>query len=493
MLSTHLSALQIIVPLVAAPLSAVFRINQLSWLLATVAGAACCAISIAILSQVLESGVIIYALGGWAAPWGIEYRIDNANAFVLLIISIIYLISVLYAKRSVEAELPPGQRTWLYTAMMLCFTGLCGITISGDVFNVFVFLEISSLSSYILISMGRRRRSLPSALRYLFMGTMAATFFLIGIGLLYALTGTLNMADLAERLPEITGRRSAIAAFGFIVVGLAIKIAIFPLHFWLPNAYTYAPSAVTAFLAGTATKAALYVLVRMMFSIFPATYYTEIPAVHTIFLSIGVLGAIVASVMAYFQTNVKRMFAYSSVAQIGYMAIGIGLATVSGVAASFLHLFNHALMKTALFMAIGGLVFKTGKMSIESLANIGRTMPWTASAILIGGLSLIGVPFTTGFISKWYLVNAALDIGMWWLAAIVLIGSLVTAAYVWKIVEITYFKRENPLITERNEAPLSMLLPAWALIIANLYFGVNATFTGSQAILAANAVLGLIP
>ena len=187
------------------------------------------------------------------------------------------------------------------------------------------------------------------------------------------------------------------------------------------------------------------------------------------------------------------MFAYSSVAQIGYMAIGIGLATVSGVAASFLHLFNHALMKTALFMAIGGLVFKTGKLSIESLANIGRTMPWTASAILIGGLSLIGVPFTTGFISKWYLVNAALDIGMWWLAAIVLVGSLVTAAYVWKIVEITYFKRENPLIAERNEAPLSMLLPAWALIIANLYFGVNATFTGSQAILAAKAVLGLMP
>ena len=491
MLSHHLSALQIVIPLLAAPLCAIIQLQRIAWVLALLVGLVCAGNSIAILMQVESAGEIIYALGGWAAPWGIEYRIDSANAFVLLIISIIYLAGTIYARDGVKSEVPEENRSWFYTAWILCFTGLCGITISGDVFNVFVFLEISSLSSYILISFGTDRRCLTAALRYLIVGTIAATFYLIGIGLLYALTGTLNMADLAERLPELLNRRTTLVAFGFIVIGLGIKMALFPLHNWLPNAYTYAPNAVTAFLAGTATKAAVYVFARLMFTVFPVGYFTDATSAYAIILGIGILGALVASAIAIFQDNLKRLFAWSSIGQIGYMAIGLGLATTSGVAATFLHLFNHALMKTAIFMAIGGLCYVTGTTTTASLQNAGRRMPWTMAAILIGGLSLIGVPFTTGFVSKWYLVSAALEQQYWWLASLILIGSLVTAAYVWKIVELGYFRKDQSIPIERQEAPLSLLIPTWILVLANIYFGVNVQLTGSQAVRAASALLGL--
>ncbi len=492
MISQHLSAIQVVVPMLAAPLCVIFRSASAAWCIAMGVGIICMLNAIAILLEINESGLIIYALGGWAAPWGIEYAIDGANAFVLLIISVIFVVTLMYSYVSVRREVAEDKQSWFYAALLLCFTGLCGITVSGDVFNVFVFLEVSSLSSYILISFGTSRRCLSAALRYLFLGTIAATFYLIGIGLLYAMTGTLNMSDLATRLPEIADHRSIYTAFGFIVVGLGIKMAMFPLHSWLPTAYAYAPSAVTAFLAGTATKAAVYVFSRIVFQIFPSDYFTDVTLTHWIILGLGVAGALGASLIACYQTELKRLFAWSSISQVGYIVIGLGMATTSGITAAFLHLFNHALIKTAIFMAIGALLFKTGSSRLASLQDAGRRMPWTMAAVLIGGLSLIGVPATTGFVSKWYLVTAALDHGYWWLAFITLIGSLITAAYVWKVVELAYFRVDRSAAVIRSEAPLALLIPTWLLIAANIYFGLNAQFTGAQAFAAARWLLGAV-
>ncbi len=495
MFTQHLSALQIIIPLLAAPLCAIVGRSPIGWFIAVVVGVLCIFNSIALISHVQTVDVVIYSLGGWAAPFGIEYRVDDANAFVLLIISIIYLIGVIYARGSIGSEVTDRNLRLLYTAWILCFTGLCGITISGDVFNIFVFLEISSLSTYILISFGSDNRSLTAALRYLIMGTIAATFYLIGVGLLYALTGTLNMADLAERVSALPASGTALVAFGFIVVGLSIKIAVFPFHIWLPNAYTYAPNAITAFLAGTATKAAVYVFIRLWFSVVPhdadSPYLAMLESTEWILIALGVIGAIVASGIAFFQDDVKRLLAWSSIGQIGYMILGVGIASVAGVAASFLHIFNHALMKTALFMAVGCLFVMTGTTTLASLKNLGRQMPWTMAAIVLCGLSLVGVPFTSGFISKWYLVSAAFEQNLWWIALLVLLGSIISAAYVWKIVEIAYFRKESDTKIVVKEAPLSILIPTWALVIANIYFGINAQFTGSQATQAAKAVLGM--
>jgi len=269
-IAQHLPALQIVLPLLAAPACLLLRRPWLCWALATAVSWTALAIAITLLGQVLDGAVISYHLGGWEPPWGIEYRIDTANAFVLLIVAAISAVVLPFARASVAAEIPAERVYLFYSLYLLCLCGLLGIVITGDAFNVFVFLEISSLSSYVLISLGRDRRALTAAFQYLIMGTIGATFYLIGVGLLYAMTGTLNMADLAERIGAVADTRTVHAAFAFMVIGMGIKAAVFPLHLWLPNAYCYAPSVVTAFLAATATKVSIYVLLRIFFTLFGA-------------------------------------------------------------------------------------------------------------------------------------------------------------------------------------------------------------------------------
>ncbi|MDH5572490.1 MAG: proton-conducting transporter membrane subunit, partial [Gammaproteobacteria bacterium] len=269
MIQAHLSLLLVVIPLMAAPIVAILPRGRLPWLLALVVTSICAILAGMQLWSVVHNGVISYELGGWAPPWGIEYRIDAVNAFVALIVAGIAAITLPYALLSVENEIPEHQVPLFYSAFLLCFAGLLGITQTGDIFNVFVFLEISSLSSYALISLGRKRQALTSAYQYLIMGTLGATFFLIGVGLIYSQTGTLNMEDLAKRLPELIALNTVHTGFAFILIGIALKLALFPLHLWLPNAYTYAPTVVTVFLAATATKVAVYVILRVLFTVFP--------------------------------------------------------------------------------------------------------------------------------------------------------------------------------------------------------------------------------
>ncbi|HCB13593.1 MAG TPA: cation:proton antiporter [Gammaproteobacteria bacterium] len=488
----HLPALQVVIPLIAAPLSALFRPGRAVWLLAMAACGLSLLIAVLLLDQVLTQRVISYPMGSWPAPWGIEYRIDAANAFMLLIVSGIGTIVMAFARPIVEQRirLPEYKQPWFYTAYLLCLTGLLGIVITGDAFNVFVFLEISSLSSYALIGLGRDRRALTASYQYLIMGTIGATFILISIGLLYVMTGTLNMMDLAERIPAVADTRTIRAAFAFLTIGVSLKLALFPLHLWLPNAYAYAPSAVTAFLAATATKVAVYVLLRFFFTIFGVDFSFGTMRLDLVLLPLALVGIFSASVVAIFQNNVKRMLAYSSVAQIGYMILGISLVSVTGVTAAISHLFNHALMKGALFMALGCISFRIGTVQLDRIAGGGRAMPWTMGAFVVGGLSLIGVPLTAGFVSKWYLIVGALEKGWWPVAVLVLVTSLLAVIYIWRVVETAYFK-PAPEGRVVNEAPLALLIPAWTLALANLYFGLDTSLNAGVARTAAEMLLSV--
>jgi multicomponent Na+:H+ antiporter subunit D len=309
-------------------------------------------------------------------------------------------------------------------------------------------------------------------------------------------TGTLNMLDLAERLPPMTESRTVLAAFAFLTVGTGLKLALFPLHFWLPNAYAYAPSAVTAFLAATATKVSVYVLLRFLFTIFGAANSFELTALESLLIPLGAIAVLVCSTVAIFQTDVKRMLAYSSVAQVGYMVIGIGFASTAGLSAAIVHLFNHAMIKGGLFLALGCVVLRLGSARLESLAGLGRRMPLTMFAFVLGGLSLIGVPLTAGFISKWVLVQAAIERGNWLVAVVILAGSLLAVIYIWRVVEAAYFRPEpepgaDPAPgAEIAEAPLSMLIPVWVLIGASIYFGIDTSLTLGVAERAAEFLLG---
>jgi multicomponent Na+:H+ antiporter subunit D len=476
----------------AAPIAALAMRARAAWLVALAASWWAFGVSVALLRRVLAEGVISYELGGWAPPVGIEYRVDEANAFVILIVAAIGAIVVPFARQSVEAEVSEDRVALFYSALILCLTGLLGIAVTGDVFNVFVFLEISSLSAYALIALGPDRRALTASYQYLIMGSVGATFIVIGIGLMYVMTGTLNMADLAERLPAVSGTRTIPVAFTFLTVGITLKLALFPLHLWLPNAYAYAPSAVTAFIAATATKVAVYLLLRFFFTIFGAAFSFDTMQLDRILMPLALVAILSMSLVAVYQRNVKQLLAYSSVAQIGYMVLGISFASVLGVSAGILHLFNHALIKGALFMALGCVMYRVGSVRLDRMAGLGRAMPWTMAAFVVGGLSLIGVPLTVGFVSKWYLVQAALEQGNWPVAAVVLMGSLLAVVYVWKVVEVAYFGEVSPGAGIR-EAPLGLLVPTWALVLANLYFGIDASLTAGVATRAAEVLIGGLP
>ena len=487
----HLPVLLVVVPLVAAPIAALLNRPRLSWAVAVAATLWALYAAFELLSQTMASGAIHYELGGWTAPYGIEYVVDAANAWVVVIVALIGALVTPYARASVEQEITEDRIPLFYAAFILCLTGLLGIAVTGDVFNVFVFLEISSLSAYALIALGNDRRALTASFQYLIMGSVGATFIVIGIGLMYVMTGTLNMADLADRLPEVASSRTIPVAFTFLTIGITLKLALFPLHMWLPNAYTYAPSAVTAFIASTATKVAVYLLLRFFFTIFGATFSFDVMQLDRILMPLALIAIVAMSLVAIYQENVKRLLAYSSVAQIGYMVLGISFASVLGLTAGILHLFNHALMKGALFMSMGCVMYRVGSVRLERMNGLGRAMPWTMAAFVVGGLSLIGVPLTVGFVSKWYLVQAALEQGMWPVAGVVLLGSLLALMYVWKVVEVAYFREADPELGI-SEAPLSLLAPTWVLVLGNLYFGINASDSVGVATRAAEMLLGVL-
>ncbi len=490
-LAEHLPILQVVVPLLGALLCALLRRGTLAWALALAVSWIMPVIAILLLQRVLDGGAISYRLGGWAPPWGIEYRVDLLSAFVLVLVTVVGAAIMPFARRSVAHEIEGDKQAWFYTMYLLCLTGLLGITVTGDAFNIFVFLEISSLSTYVLIAMGKDRRALLAAYQYLIVGTIGATFYVIGVGLLYLVTGSLNIVDIAARLAPAAAEtsRPVFAALAFLTVGVSLKLALFPLHVWLPGAYAHAPSVATAFLAGTATKVAVYVLLRLIFSIFGVAIAFDTLPVSEVLLTLSVAAMFIASILAVFETDVKRVLAYSSLGQIGYITLGIGLANVPGLTGGIVHLFNHALMKTALFMSLGAIVYRIGTIKLADLAGIGRQMPLTMAVFVVGGLALVGVPGTAGFVSKWYLAVGAFDRGWWPLVFLILVTSLIAVVYVGRVVEVAWFREPSGFAAGAKDPPLSMLLPMLALAAATIYFGID---TEASAAIARRVAEGLI-
>ncbi|MFI0350143.1 monovalent cation/H+ antiporter subunit D family protein [Actinomadura sp. 9N407] len=488
-MTAHLPALQVVIPLLCAPLCVLFRSRTAAWLLFLVAAASALACASVMAWQVAGGEVLRYAMGGWQPPAGIEYVIDRANVPVLLLVSAIGLAVAVYSRPSIAAEIEAPRVPMFYACLCLNLTGLLGIAATGDAFNAFVFLEITSLSSYALIAMGRRRRALLASFQYLIVGTVGATFLLIGIGLAYAVTGTLNMADLAQRLPEIYGNRALAAAVIFVFVGLAIKMALFPLHAWLPDAYAEAPSVVGMFLAATSTKVAIYTFLRFAFSVFgTALVFGRMP-IAEIGLVLACLAMLIGSAVACFQQDFKRVLAWSSIAQIGYIVAGFSLATADGLTAAYLHMINHAVIKGALFAVAGILLLRLGSVRLSAMAGLGRSMPWTFAAIVVAGLGLVGLPPTAGFVSKWTLARALIEAGYWPVLVVMLVSSLLALVYIGRVIEVGWFRRVSEPVTVARP-PSSMVAATWALVLLSLLFGLAPGWPTSLAEGAAAALLG---
>ena len=482
-----LIVLPVTVPLLTAVLGLIFlrRIRLQQWL-SHIGALVLLISSILLLRAVWQQGILSTQLGNWTAPFGITFVADLLSALMILITGFVAVCISLYASAAKETE---RIGFGLYPLIHFLLMGVSGAFLTGDYFNLYVWFEVMLMASFVLMVMGNRKSQLEGGFKYVTINIVSSVLFLAALGLLYGKTGTLNMADLQTRIPGIQDSRPVLAAFAFITVGLALKAALFPMHLWLPNAYAYAPSGVSAFMAATATKVSLYVLLRFTFTIFGAKYAFGNLPLHWVLLVPAVLAMFAGSFSAIFQRDIKRMLAYSSVAQIGYITLAISLASSAGVTAALIHIFNHGLMKAALFCAMGCIFYRISSTRIDAMAGLGRQMPWTMTAIVAGGLSLLGVPLTAGFISKWYLVQAALQSNLWWLVILIALSSMLALVYVWRLVEALYFKEPSPNNAAVTEAPLSMLLPTLLLAGANIYFGIDTRVPVAMAEHAAELLM----
>jgi len=488
----NLPALLVVVPLLLAPIAALLPVRRLAWLL-TLVGTGISVVVAILLAGITATGLrITYFLGNWPPPWGIEFVVDQATSLTILVMSVLAFFATLFAYRAIERELAEKDIGKAYAAWLLACGGLYGLVMTADAFNLFVFLEISALASVILIALGAGtdRRALIAAYNYLVIGAVGATFYVIGVGFIYAVTGTLNMSDLAARIPDVQSDSIIFVGFGFMVAGILVKAAVFPVHIWLPAAYSYAPSAVSALLAAIATKASIYVLARIIFTIFAGVPDVTALALEWVLIPLSLAGIFVGTIMAIYEADLKKMLAFSSIAQIGYITLGLGLATQAGIAAGFIHIANHALIKGGMFMAVGAIFLAVGsRVGVETMRGIGRKMPITSLAFLICGLSLIGLPLTAGFISKLYLVRAMLEVDSYVLVGMVLVSSALSVAYLWKIVEVMWVHPAAVDKLEIKEQP-ALYIPLWIIALANIWLGVAPSGLVSAANGAAGALLG---
>jgi multicomponent Na+:H+ antiporter subunit D len=472
--------------LVIIPLLSSFLVNMVGLLnrrycfpVAVLAILGSFAASLITLIQVMKTGSISYRLGGWPPPFGIEYVIDHFNGLVLVTVSFVSLLAVIFSKESIKQEVPE-KIPQFYTLFVLLVTGLLGMTVTGDAFNLYVLLEISALTGYALIALGDNR-ALVASFNYVILGTIGASFYLLGVGHLYIMTGSLNMADLLTILPGLYSFNAIFIAMLLILVGAWIKMAFFPMHGWLPNAYTYAPSAAGCLVAPLVTKVSVYIMIRLMLSVFSVEYVYGAAGLSATITWMAVIAIISASILALAQTDFKKMLTYLIVAEVGYMVGGAWLASSTGLTGAILHIVNDALMTLCLFVFAGIVIYKKGGQQLQDLAGLYKKMPVTMSAFTVGAMSMIGVPPTAGFFSKWYLILGAIDAGRYHFMAALLVSSLVNAILFFRVIEIAYFEPkvdhhgdEAEKITI-DEAPFSMLMPliivALSLIVVGLYSG----------------------
>ena len=350
------AALVVVLPLLISAIIAFIPSKIWPWIISLVTLVLHLVLSLHLLKEISISGLIIYEFGNWEPPWGISFKIDGVNIGLQLLFSIFVLISTFYSRKIFLSEIDSRDSGKAYSLWLLAIGSLNGIILTNDIFNLFVFLEISALASISLIALGagQNRKALLAAFNYLIIGAIGATFYVIGVGFAYAMTGTLNMNDLVIQLAQYSdGQLAIFAGMSFMLIGLMVKAAIFPVHIWLPPAYSYAPSAVSTLLAALATKTILYFFVRLLYEVF-----IIYPSYLSLFLDfvlypLSLLAIFIGTLIAIYQDDIKKLLAFSSIAQIGYITLAFSLKDHSGITSGFIHIFNHALIKGGLFMAVG--------------------------------------------------------------------------------------------------------------------------------------------
>jgi multicomponent Na+:H+ antiporter subunit D len=409
--------------------------SETGWPITVLAGLGQVGLAGYVAYRVFTDGPISYVVGGFEAFYGIELVVDGLSAVVILLIALVSLGVLAYARTGGPRGNP------FYATYLLLVGGLTGVTVTADVFNMYVFIEISGLTAYALVASGDSGRSAVAALKYLIVGTVGASLYLLGVGYAYIGTGTLNMADLSEQLAAI-GHDSTlvVTAFAFIAIGLFIKVAVFPLHTWQPEAYAGAPDSVSAFISALVSTTFAYALIRISLTVFTPDFFAAVDPARTMLIVGAIVSIVAGSVLAVSQTEIKRMLAYSSVSQFGLVLAGLAVLNETALIGATVHLLGHAVMKGGLFLAAGLIATATGAREIHEYEGLSDRMPYAAGAFAVLAFSMVGVPPTVGFVGKWYIAFGAVEAQLWPLAAIILASTLLTLAYFARLVERMYFR-----------------------------------------------------
>ncbi|TET03237.1 MAG: NADH-quinone oxidoreductase subunit M [Hadesarchaea archaeon] len=420
------------------------------------------AVVASMLPAVWGGQVLVYQLGGWQPPWGVNLAIDGLNLLVALIVAGIGTLVMIYSFVYMERDTGLDQ---YYTLFLLIVAGMMGVALTGDIFNLYVFFEIMCISSYALVAFRRKWQSIEASIKYMIVSSLGTSFILLGIALLYGLAGSLNIADLAQKLGQVAPS-AVIVPLALFVTGLGIKIAVVPLHMWMPDAYQAAPSAVAALFSGATATVGIYAMVRVVYTLFGAF------AIGIMLAALGLVTMVIGALMALAQRDLKRLLAYSGISQVGYVLLGIGLGTVLGIQGGLFHLFNNAIYKTMLFMIAGAIIYRVGTSNMDQLGGLWKNMPVTATLFAVGALAISGVPPFNGFASKWMIYVAGIEAGQPVFTIIALITSALTLAYFLKALNSIFLGQRPKHLSDVKETPLPMMFPIMLLAVLCVVFGV---------------------
>lgn len=471
-MTEHLPALVFLTPLATAismPLAGHRRPALCRPLAMT---AVCCmtALSLVSLWSVSVHGAVRYSFSGWLPPIGIEWLADSLAATMVTAVSGLGVLCLLFADGLGGRAL--GRRTVPYhTIVLLLVAGLSGAIYAGDLFNIFVFLEVVSLSAYALVAVPGGR-ALVSAFRYLVMGALGTVFYLLGVGYFYAATGALNIADLSQRLPGLLDSKAVMGGLIFMFIGLAIKMALMPLHGWLPDAYSDAPASTVPLLAGLVTKIALLVWVRILYWVMRPDANGESLTIFALVSTFGILASIAGACLAIGQSNLKRMFAYGGISHVGLVMIGVGQANETGLSGAMFYLLNDAVMQCALFVLAGFLAVRYGASSLDQLGRAHVRNPWAIVTFVAVGLGMVGLPPTGGFFGKLRILLGALEADNVIAAGAVVLTTLITLGYFAQVFEKLVRAGADGAGQDQAGTPWPMRATMAALVAAILGLGI---------------------
>ena len=413
----------------------------------------------------------VYEMGKWSIPLGINLVLDGLSCLLLLAISVVSAAAMLFSVRYMERYTAKSKYLSLF---MLMVAGMNGVVLSGDIFNLYVFLEIASLASYALVGFGCEHEELEASFKYMVLGSIASVFVLFGVALVYGNTGSLNMAYISVAIAKsglTTGLGFALALF---VAGFGLKAALVPFHAWLPDAHPSAPAPISAMLSGVLIKAlGVYALARVIFNVFGVT----VP-MGWVLMVLGLLSMVAGAFLAIGQWDIKRLMAYSSISQLGYVVLGIGMGGVIlakdgnvawaslAILGGLFHLVNHAVYKSLLFLTSGSVEMSTGTRELKQMGGLAEKMPVTRTTATIASASIAGIPPFSGFWSKLILVIAAVQASFYWVAAVIVFVSLCTLIMYLKVQRYAFLGElpENLQEIKENKGTMAVAMVSLACL-----------------------------